>query len=222
MNLTLFGPPGSGKGTQASFLVQHCGIPQVSTGELLRAAAEAGTKVGLTAKVFMDRGELVPDRITLEVFRHRLAEPDCANGVLLDGFPRTVRQAEELDRILSRLGRRMDRVVSIKVPDEVLVSRLSGRLTCPVDGLTYHPMLNPPRVDRRCDRDGTPLIQREDDKPDTARHRIAVYLRQTVPVLDYYRGQGLAAEVDGEGSIEEVRRRILEEIERPAGRLSPR
>lgn len=222
MNLALFGPPGSGKGTQATFLVEHYRIPQISTGDLLRAEAKAGTELGLVAARYMERGELVPDEITLELFRRRLLEPDCAKGALFDGFPRTVNQAIELDRILAELGRRMDRVIYIRVSEEILVSRLSGRLTCPLDGLTYHLELNPPKVDRLCDRDGSPLVQREDDKPETARRRIAVYLEQTLPVLVHYRRQGLVSEVDGEASIEEVRRRILEAIERPMGKLTLR
>ncbi|MDQ6772822.1 MAG: adenylate kinase [Candidatus Dormibacteraeota bacterium] len=216
VNLTLFGPPGSGKGTQAKFLVQHFAIPQVSTGELLRAAANAGTEVGLRAREYMNRGELVPDDTTLDIFRGRLERDDCAQGVLLDGFPRTVAQADALDRMLGALHRRLDRVIYIKVPDDVLIGRLSGRLTCPVDGLTYHPVLKPPRHDKLCDRDGTPLIERQDDKPETARHRIGVYMRQTLPVIDHYRGRGLVAEIDGEGEIEAIKSRILDSIEDPA------
>ena len=212
MNLTLFGPPGSGKGTQAAFLVEHLGIPQISTGELLRAEAASGTELGQQAKSYMDRGDLVPDDLTVEVFRRRLSQPDVARGVLLDGFPRTVEQAAELDSVLQALGRRMDKVLYLKVPEEELVSRLSGRVTCPTCGRTYHPVLAPPRVDMLCDRDGTPLVEREDDKAETARRRIAVYLEQTLPVLEHYRRQGVVADVNGEGDIPEVRRRIVEAI----------
>jgi adenylate kinase len=212
--LTLFGPPGSGKGTQATYLVERLGIPQISTGELLRAEASNGTKLGQLAKDYMDRGELVPDDLTVEVFRRRLSEPDVADGVLLDGFPRTVEQADELDRLLRALGRRMDRVVYIKVPSEELVSRLSGRLTCPMCGRTYHPVLAPPRLDQVCDRDATPLIERDDDKAETARRRITVYLEQTLPVLEHYREHGVVSEVSGEGDIQDVRRRVLEAIGR--------
>lgn len=214
MVLTLFGPPGSGKGTQATYLVEQLGIPQVSTGELLRAEASNGTRLGRLAKEYMDRGELVPDGVTVEVFRRRLSEPDVAGGVLLDGFPRTVDQAEELDGLLQALGRRIDRVVYIKVPAEELVSRLSGRLTCPTCGRTYHPALAPPQRDQVCDRDGTPLIERDDDKAETARRRISVYLEQTLPVLEHYRQQGVVEEVSGEGDIQDVRRRVLEAIGR--------
>jgi adenylate kinase len=215
--LTLFGAPGSGKGTQAAHLVQEFGIPQISTGELLRAEAAAGTKLGKLAREYMDRGELVPDEVTLDVFKRRLSEPDVAGGVLFDGFPRTVPQAEELDRMLKGMDREMDRVIFIKVPPEELVNRLSGRLTCPVCGRTYHPVLAPPKNDRLCDRDGAKLIEREDDKAETARRRISVYLDRTLPVLEYYRRKGLVSEVSGEGDIGEVRRRIMDAIAAPHG-----
>jgi adenylate kinase len=195
--------------------VEHLGIPQISTGELLRTEAAAGTELGQLAKTYMDRGDLVPDEITYEVFRRRLGAPDVARGVLLDGFPRTAEQAAELDRILQAHGRRMDKVINLKVPEEELVSRLSGRLTCPLCGRTYHPVLNPPRVDSLCDRDGTGLIERDDDKAETARRRIAVYLEQTLPVLEHYRRQGVVADISGEGDIAEVRQRILEAIDSP-------
>jgi len=215
--LTLFGAPGSGKGTQAAFLVERLRIPQISTGELLRAEAASGTKLGELAKEYMGRGDLVPDDVTVDVFRRRLAQPDVAEGVLLDGFPRTVPQAVELDRVLKGMGRRMDRVIFIRVRPEELVSRLSGRLTCPVCGRTYHPVLARPRVDTLCDRDGAELIERDDDKAETAQRRISVYLERTVPVLEYYRRQGVVDEVSGEGHIAEVRRRIMDSIAAPHG-----
>jgi adenylate kinase len=212
----VFGPPGSGKGTQAQFLVQHFGIPQVSTGDLFREEIGAGTDLGRQAEAYIDRGDLVPDALTMKIVRRRLSEPDSDAGVLFDGFPRTVVQARELDSMLEWMGRHMDRVLFIRVPTETLVSRLSGRLTCPRCGLTYHPKLAPPKVDTVCDRDGTPLIQREDDRPETAHRRISVYMNQTLPVLEHYRAQGLVSDIDGEASIDEVRRQILEAID--AGR----
>jgi adenylate kinase len=215
--LTLFGAPGSGKGTQAAYLVEKLGIPQISTGELLRAESASGTRLGKLAKEYMDRGELVPDDVTVEVFRRRLAAPDVAQGVLLDGFPRTVPQAVELDSVLQGMGRSMDKVIFIRVSPEVLVSRLSGRLTCPVCGRTYHPVLAPPHFDALCDRDGAALMERGDDKAETAQRRIAVYLQRTVPVLEYYRRKGLVDEVSGEGEIAEVRRRIMDSIAAPHG-----
>jgi adenylate kinase len=212
LNLTLFGPPGSGKGTQAAFLVNHLGIPQVSTGDLFRSEVAAGTPLGEHVKTFLDRGDLVPDDITLRVVEQRLAQPDTAEGVLFDGFPRTVDQAAALDGILERMGRRMDRVIFVQVPTETLVSRMAGRLTCPTCGRTYHPNLAPPKVDTICDVDGTPLIMREDDRPETARRRIGVYLEQTLPVLSHYRQQHVVSDVDGTGRIDEVRSRILRAI----------
>jgi adenylate kinase len=213
VNLLLFGAPGSGKGTQAAFLSDHLGIPQVSTGALFRKEAEEGTSLGRTVKGFMDRGELVPDDITVQVLRKRLSEADGVGGVLLDGFPRTVAQAQELDRMMDALGRHLDRVISMRVPEEELVRRLSGRLVCPVCGSTYHRDTNPPRNDLLCDRDGTPLIERDDDRPETARRRISVYREQTEPVLDYYRGTGVIREIDGDGPIDGIRRRILEALD---------
>ena len=212
MNLALFGPPGSGKGTQAKFLVQHFGIPQVSTGDLFRAEIKAGSDLGRRAQADMDRGDLVPDDVTLEIARRRMSVPDTAGGVLFDGFPRTVPQAVELDRMLGGMGRQMDRVIFMQVPTEVLVDRLAGRLTCPKCGRTYHPKLAPPRIDTLCNDDGTELIMREDDRPETARKRISVYLEQTLPVLAHYRQQHVVNDIDGTGSIDEVWQRILRAV----------
>ncbi len=213
MHLTLFGPPGSGKGTQANYLVEHFGIPQVSTGDLFRGEIKTATELGQRVKGYLDRGDLVPDEITLDLVRRRLEQPDCAKGVLFDGFPRTVAQARELDRMLRQAGRRMDHVLFVRVPEETLVSRMAGRLTCPTCSRTYHPELAPPENDLVCDNDGTPLVQREDDRPETARRRIKVYMDQTLPVLEHYRGQGVVSDIDGVGTIEEVRDRILQAIE---------
>ena len=212
MHLTLFGPPGSGKGTQAKFLVEHFGIPQVSTGDLFRGEIEASTELGQRVRTFLDRGDLVPDEITLDLVRRRLEQQDCKRGVLFDGFPRTVAQARELDKMLHEKGRKLDNVLFVRVPEETLVSRMAGRLTCPTCGRTYHPELAPPRNDLVCDHDGTPLVQREDDRPETARRRIKVYMEQTLPVLEHYRKQGVVRDVDGVGTIEEVRDRILHAI----------
>jgi len=209
----LFGPPGSGKGTQAGALTSHFHIPQVSTGDLFRSEIEAGTPLGQSVRAYMDRGDLVPDDITLEVVRRRLREPDTMRGVLFDGFPRTETQAAELDRLLLSMGRRMDRVIFVQVPTEMLVSRMAGRLTCPKCGRTYHPKLAPPKVDTICDDDETPLIMREDDRPETARRRIGVYLEQTLPVLAHYRQQHVVSDVDGTGGIDEVRARILRAVD---------
>jgi adenylate kinase len=211
--LILFGPPGSGKGTQSEFLRDHFKIPQVATGDLFRRETRAGTELGHKAKEYMDRGDYVPDDLTIEMLRKRLAEPDCQAGCLLDGFPRTLPQAEDLDELLGSMGKRMDRVVYIRVPLDLLVSRLSGRLTCPTCGHTYHMEMAPPKDDTLCDQDQTELVMREDDSPETARKRISVYIEQTLPVLRHYRTQDVVSNVDGEGEIHEVRDRILIAIE---------
>jgi adenylate kinase len=213
LNLALFGPPGSGKGTQAKLLVEHFGIPQVSTGDLFRDEIQDDTELGGDVKTYLERGLLVPDETTLEVVRRRLARPDTEGGMLFDGFPRTVGQAAELDSMLQAMGRRMDRVLFMQVPTEMLVSRMAGRLTCPKCGRTYHPQLAPPHTDSVCDVDGTALVMRDDDRPETARRRIGVYLEQTLPVLAHYRQRGVVSDVDGTGSIEEVKERILRAVE---------
>jgi adenylate kinase len=209
----LFGPPGSGKGTQAAFLRETFSIPQVSTGDLFRAEVRARSQLGLKVKEYLERGDLVPDEITIEMLRKRLEQPDCANGVLLDGFPRTVPQAEDLELLFESLGQRLDHVLYIRVPLDLLVQRLSGRLTCTKCGHTYHPIFNPPRKEGVCDRDGAPLERRPDDDPQKARHRILVYMEETLPVLQFYRDRGCVSNIDGEGDIEEIRHRLLTAIE---------
>jgi adenylate kinase len=213
LNLLLFGPPGSGKGTQAEFLRETFGIPQVSTGDLFRAAVRADNELGRQVKHYLERGDLVTDEITIEMLRRRLEEPDCANGVLLDGFPRTVRQAEDLELLFESLGVRLDHVLYVRVPLDLLVERLSGRLTCTKCGHTYHPKFNPPQREGVCDRDGAPLERRPDDDPGKARHRILVYMEETLPVLQFYRDRGCVSNIDGEGEIEEIRQRLLAAIE---------
>jgi adenylate kinase len=209
----LFGPPGSGKGTQSEFLRGRYRIPQIATGELMRAEARAGTELGQKMKSFMDQGRLVPDDITIEMFQKRLLQPDTDNGFLLDGFPRTVPQADNLEQLLKSMGRKLDHVIYIRVPLDLLVQRISGRLTCPTCGHTYHPIFNRPRVEGRCDLDGGELFQRDDDSPETGRARISDYMKETLPVLAFYRLQGCVSNVDGEGSIEEVSMRIVTIIE---------
>ncbi len=213
LGLVLFGPPGSGKGTQSEFLRERYRIPQIATGELMRAEARAGTELGRKLKSFMDQGRLVPDDITIEMFQNRLRRPDTGNGFLLDGFPRTVPQAENLEQLLTTMGRKLNHVIYIRVPLDLLVQRISGRLTCPNCGHTYHPVFNPPRVEGSCDLDGGELFQRDDDSPETGRARITDYMKETLPVLAFYRLQGCVSNVDGEGSIEEVSMRIVTIIE---------
>jgi adenylate kinase len=209
----LFGPPGSGKGTQAEFLREHYAIPQVSTGDMFRAEVRAGSELGLKVKEYLDRGDYVPDEVTIAMLRRRLEQPDCENGVLLDGFPRTVPQAEALELLLESLGQRLDHVLYIRVPLDLLVARLSGRLTCTICGHTYHPVFNPPKQPGVCDRDGGKLERRSDDDPQKARHRILVYMEETLPVLQFYRDRGCVSNIDGEGDIEEIRQRLLRAIE---------
>lgn len=208
MNLLLFGAPGSGKGTQAEFLTQRYGIPQVSTGVMFRAEVARGTDLGRRAKEIMDAGQLVPDDVTIAIVRARLQEPDCQPGFILDGFPRTIPQAEALDGVMSDLGRTFDRALYLVAPAEALIARLGGRLSCPTCGRTYHRVFNPPAAGDTCPVDGAQLIQRTDDTEKAARTRVTVYLRDTVPVIDYYRERGLVTEVDALQAIEGVRREI--------------
>lgn len=212
MNLLIFGAPGSGKGTQAEFIKDRLKIPQIATGDILRSEKRNQTELGQKAQEYMDRGELVPDDLVIAMLEKRLTQPDCRQGFLLDGFPRTRPQAQALDRMMAQLGHRFDRALYLSVPPEKLVARLSGRLTCPVDGRTYHPIYNPPRQAGVCDADGSQLYQREDDTPETARRRIEVYLRDTLPVLDHYRKDGIVREIDADRSIEEVRQAIVDAL----------
>lgn len=209
MNLLLFGAPGSGKGTQADFLRQRFAIPQIATGDILRAERRAGSDLGRRAQEYMDSGGLVPDDVMIGIIRKRILEPDCEHGFVLDGFPRTVPQAEALDAQMRGLGRAFDRVLYLRVPGTELVARLSGRLTCPACQRTYHPRFNPPAVAGRCSVDGSELIERPDDTEAVAQERVAVYLDRTLPVLDYYRERGLVTEIDGEQDIDGVREQIV-------------
>lgn len=212
MNLLLYGPPGSGKGTQAEHLRTRFGIPQIATGDILRAEGRAGTELGIQSKKLMDKGELVPDEIMIPMVQNRLRQPDCKTGFILDGFPRTVPQARALDRSMKELGKSFNRVLYLKVPMDELIRRLSGRLVCPTCGRTFHNEHNPPGDKEVCPIDGTELVTREDDSPDAARTRIEVYLAKTVPVLDYYRPQELVSEIDGTGGIDDIQGRILSAI----------
>jgi adenylate kinase len=208
MNLLLFGPPGSGKGTQADFLTQLYGIPQISTGDILREDVKRGTELGQKAKEFMNRGELVPDEVMVNMIRERLSHPDCAHGFLLDGFPRTVPQAEALDGMLNSIGKGIERLLYLHVEIEELVERLTGRWTCPTCARSYHERNNKPRNDMLCNVDGTALVHRDDDTEETARRRAEVFYQRTYPILAFYRDRGISVEVDGQGSIAEVRERV--------------
>lgn len=214
MRIILLGAPGSGKGTQARFICERYGMVQIATGDMLRVAVQAGTELGKKAKAIMDAGELVPDAIILELIKERIAQPDCANGFLLDGFPRTLAQAEGLEK----MGVDLDYVIAIEVPAEEIVKRLSGRRVHPGSGRVYHLLYNPPKQDCKDDVTGEPLIQRADDQEETVLKRLEVYHRQTAPLVDFYRQRAEAgkvrfATVSGVGSVETVRARIFQVLE---------
>jgi adenylate kinase len=208
MNLIFFGPPGGGKGTQARLLQARRGWVQISTGDILREAVAAASSLGLEARRFMDRGELVPDAVMVGLMAGRLRQPDAGNGFVLDGFPRTLPQAEALAETLEHLERRIDRVVDFQVSAETVIRRLGGRRVCEAAGHIYHVEFNPPRRPGVCDIDGSPLRQRDDDRPETVRRRMEVHQKLTAPVLDYYRARGVYTALDAEGSVEEVYRRL--------------
>jgi adenylate kinase len=207
--LVLLGGPGAGKGTQAERLSGTLGIPQVSTGELFRENLKNETDLGQLAKGYMERGELVPDEITVGMVRERLSRPDAAQGAILDGFPRTVAQAEALEMLLADLGSRLAVVPYIKVPEDVLLARLAGRWTCRACGAMYHQLFSPPQVAGICDKCGAELYQRPDDTPETQKHRIGVYFEQTAPLIGYYRDKGLLVEVDGRPGIDGIQAELL-------------
>ena len=213
MNLLLYGAPGSGKGTQANMLRSKFGIPHIATGDMLRAEIARGSELGLQAQPLLAAGGYVPDGIMIEMIRSRLREPDCAQGFILDGFPRTIPQAEALDVLMQELGRSFDRVLYLKVDLAELLRRLSGRLVCPECQRTY-----PPGT-RSCQADGTQLVQREDDKKEAVQPRIEIYLHKTIPVLDHYRSEDLVSEIDGRGSIDEISNQVMVAIGR-SGQVS--
>jgi len=210
--IILLGPPASGKGTQAARLREALHLPHVASGDLFRENLKNETELGLKAKGYMDRGELVPDDVTIAMVLERLSRPDCANGAILDGFPRTIAQAEALDEALARRGQRINVVPCITVPDEVLVERVSGRRLCRTCGEAYHVRFNPPRQPGVCDKDGGELYQRDDDKPETVRKRLQVYREQTSPLIDYYRRRGLVVEINGDQPIDAVTADLLAAI----------
>lgn len=209
MNLILLGPPGAGKGTQAKMLTDRFAIPQISTGDILRAAVKAGTPMGIKAKSFMDAGGLVPDEVVIGIVQERLQQQDCRGGFILDGFPRTTAQAEALQRTLGELGKGLDCVVSLEVDVEALVIRLTGRRTCKDCGRGFHVQFDAPRVEGVCDSCGGALVQREDDREATIRHRLDVYAEQTSPLIAFYRNEGLLTSVDGMLAMDAVQEALL-------------
>jgi adenylate kinase len=207
--LVLLGPPGAGKGTQAQIVSEKLVLPHISSGDIFRENLKAQTELGKMAKGYMDRGELVPDDVTIAMIRERLSRPDAQNGALLDGFPRTPAQAQALDAMLVDFGGAVNGVPYIKVPEDVLVERLTGRWTCRAEGHVFHEKFNPPQKDGVCDFDGSELYQRDDDKAETVKRRIRVYLEQTMPLINYYQEQGKLLEIDGTQSIEKVGKDLM-------------
>jgi len=212
--MVLLGPPGAGKGTQAKRLAEHFGIAHISTGDILRRQVEQGTELGRQARELMDAGALVPDALIIRMVEERLAEADCAAGFLLDGFPRNRAQAEALEALLERRGQPLHSVALLVVEDEDLVRRLSGRCSCPRCGAVYNAGSSPPREPGRCDTCGERLVQRDDDREETVRHRLGVYHEQTRPLVEFYRERGLLVTVDGAEAIDSVFQELVEELEK--------
>ncbi len=207
--IVLLGPPGAGKGTQAQLISKQLGLPHISSGDIFRENLQQQTDLGKLAREYIDRGELVPDDVTIAMIRQRLSQADCAPGAVLDGFPRTPVQAQALAEMLADFNARVDAVPYIRVPEQVLIERLSGRWTCRAEGHVFHEKYNPPRQSGQCDYDGSELYQREDDRAETVARRIRVYLEQTAPLIAYYQQQGVLFEVDGTQPIEKVTADLL-------------
>ena len=204
MKIIMLGAPGAGKGTQADMICGKYNVPHISTGDIFRANIKNGTELGQKAKGYMDRGELVPDSLVVDLVIDRIHQDDCANGYVLDGFPRTIPQAEALDAALAEAGESVDYAINVDVPDENIVNRMSGRRACVKCGATDHIKYNAPKTEGICDNCGSELIQREDDKPETVLNRLSVYHEQTQPLIDYYDGKGLVKNIDGTKSLEDV------------------
>lgn len=212
MRLVLVGPPGAGKGTQAEFIAAHLAVPKISTGDIFRANVSQGTPLGVEAKRYMDAGKLVPDEVTINMVRDRLAEPDAADGFLLDGFPRTTPQAAALDKLLADLGTALDLVLELVVDDDEVIRRLSGRRTCRGCGKIWHVEFDAPTNEGVCDRCGAELFQRDDDKADTIARRLVEYAEKTAPLVDYYGAQGKLVGIDATGPVEDVTVRAIDAL----------
>lgn len=209
MRIVLLGPPGAGKGTQAKALSDRLGVPHISSGDIFRGEMNAGTELGRKLQEYVNAGQLVPDKLTTEIVVKRLGQDDCSGGYLLDGFPRTLAQAESLDGELEQRGQTLDVAVYFELAPEKITRRMAGRRSCPECGAVYHTETMPPKEDDKCDRCGAQLIQREDDKPETVRKRLDVYFQSTAPLIDYYEDKGLLKRVDADGPPEEVRSRVF-------------
>lgn len=212
MRIIILGAPGAGKGTQASMLTEKLNIPHISTGDIFRSNIKNGTLLGRKAKEYMDRGALVPDDVTIGIVQDRLKAEDCRNGFLLDGFPRTIPQAEALDRAIAEMGRKLDKVLNIHVDDEKIIERLSGRRVCPSCGTSFHTVNKTSCKEGICDVCGAGIIQRDDDKEETVRNRLKVYHNQTEPLIEYYRKKGILAIAEGHGKIEDTSREVLKAL----------
>ena len=209
MKIIMLGAPGAGKGTQAKKIAAQYSIPHISTGDIFRANIKNNTELGQKAKTYMDKGELVPDSLVVDLIMDRFKEADCANGYVLDGFPRTIPQAEALDNALKANGEKVDFAINVEVPDENIINRMSGRRACVGCGATYHIKYNPTKVEGVCDACGEKLILRDDDKPETVKNRLSLYQEQTQPLIDYYNKAGVLAEVDGTKDMEDVFKDIV-------------
>lgn len=210
MKIIMLGAPGAGKGTQAQMIADKYGIPHVSTGDIFRENVKNGTELGMEAKKYMDKGLLVPDELTVKILLDRVAKEDCKNGYVLDGFPRTIPQAEVLDKAISELGEKIDYAINVDVPDENIIRRMSGRRSCPACGATYHIEHVPPKKDGICDKCGKELVQRDDDKEETVKNRLEVYHKQTQPLIEFYTKQGVLRTVDGTADMKDVFTAITE------------
>ncbi|MEA3288836.1 MAG: adenylate kinase [Campylobacterota bacterium] len=213
MNLMVFGAPGAGKGTQAKFLIEKYGIPQISTGDILRAAIADKTDMGMEAKKFMDEGKLVPDSTIIGIIKDRLAEDDCKKGFILDGFPRTLPQAEALNELMKNMEISLDKVISLNVPDELIVGRITGRRVCSDCGASFHVEFNPSKEENKCDYCGNELIIRKDDNAETVKSRLGAYHEQTAPLIEFYTKMGVMVELDGTKDVAEVTADMISAID---------